>query len=123
MELCATDGTSQRDTRPGGERAIAPPARHRRSTACASERLLMAAAPAISDPTEPGSEPSRRAGSSGRAAALAQRLGLHYVSADLLCIGRRANGKGWIFVDKRGRRVRDARVISRLRRLAVPPAY
>lgn len=36
---------------------------------------------------------------------------------------RRRGGGGFIYVDARGRRVTDARVLARIRALAIPPAY
>jgi len=44
-------------------------------------------------------------------------------SADALTISRRVCGRGFSYHGKHGRRIRDPRVIARLARLAVPPAY
>ena len=57
------------------------------------------------------------------AAAAAKRLGLRYVTRDRLCIRRRRSGKSWSYLSARGRVIRDEKLIRRLQRLAVPPAY
>jgi DNA topoisomerase-1 len=62
-------------------------------------------------------------GASAGARALARRLGLRYVTTDALTIGRRRRGKSWCFVAADGRSIRDQKVVWRLKRLAVPPAY
>src|SRR3569623_3730964 len=54
---------------------------------------------------------------------LLRRRGLHYVTADELTISRRRRGAGFIFVNGTGRAPRDERLLYRLKRLAVPPAY
>lgn len=54
---------------------------------------------------------------------LLRRLGLRYVSASELTISRRRRGAGFIFVNGGGRALRDQRILYRLKRLAVPPAY
>lgn len=36
---------------------------------------------------------------------------------------RRRSGKGFVYVDDKGRRVTDERVLARIRTLAIPPAY
>ncbi|AXK82286.1 DNA topoisomerase IB [Pseudolabrys taiwanensis] len=50
-------------------------------------------------------------------------LGLRYATVEELTIRRRRNGTGFVYVNGRGRRLRDERTIYRLKRLAVPPAY
>jgi DNA topoisomerase-1 len=57
------------------------------------------------------------------AATMATRLGLHYVTSDSLTIRRRRQGKGWSYLSPAGRVIRDPKVVRRLSRLAVPPAY
>src|SRR5688572_11271137 len=57
------------------------------------------------------------------AAAIAKRLGLRYVSRDKLTIRRVRRGKGWSYLRASGRVIRDASIVKRLARLAVPPAY
>jgi len=52
-----------------------------------------------------------------------RRLGLRYVSVSELTISRRRRGAGFIFVNGGGRALRDQRILYRLKRLAVPPAY
>ena len=64
-----------------------------------------------------------RNGVSPTAVKLARRLGLHYVSSDVLSIRRRRRGKGWIYLAPNGRVIRRRAVVRRLASLAVPPAY
>ena len=54
---------------------------------------------------------------------LLREFGLHYVSAAELTIERRRRGKGFVYLNGRGRALRDQRTLYRLKRLAVPPAY
>ncbi|HEX4532859.1 MAG TPA: hypothetical protein VH000_01400 [Rhizomicrobium sp.] len=56
-------------------------------------------------------------------AALARRLGLTLATPEDLTIRRHKHGKGWRFTGPRGRTIRDAPTLTRLRRLAMPPAY
>ena len=55
--------------------------------------------------------------------SLARRLGLHMVKPDALTIRRARAGEGWAYTNARGRRINDPRVVARLNKLAVPPAY
>lgn len=55
--------------------------------------------------------------------SLAKKLNLHIVQADTLTIRREKAGDGWAFFGARGRQIRNRRVVQRLLRLAVPPAY
>lgn len=55
--------------------------------------------------------------------ALARKLGLHYVARESLSIRRRRRGRGWSYLDARGRLIRNPKIVRRLARLAVPPAY
>jgi DNA topoisomerase I len=48
---------------------------------------------------------------------------LRYVATDALSIRRRRSGKGWTYIGSNGRPIQDPRIIRRLARLAVPPAY
>ena len=57
------------------------------------------------------------------ASQLAKKLGLHMVTPEALTIQRAREGEGWVYTSVRGRRIRDARTIIRLNKLAVPPAY
>lgn len=57
------------------------------------------------------------------AASMAKRIGLRYVSRDQLTIRRERRGRGWRYVSASGRPIRNASVVRRLARLAVPPAY
>jgi DNA topoisomerase I len=57
------------------------------------------------------------------AAADAAAEGLHYVSDEDPGLRRSKRGKGFIYLDRRGRRVMRDDVIGRIRSLAIPPAY
>ena len=57
------------------------------------------------------------------AQVLAKRLGLRLVAADALSIRRRRCGKGWTYLDRDNRVIRDPAIVRRLASLAVPPAY
>ncbi len=57
------------------------------------------------------------------AAKLARKLGLRMVKPDALAIGRKRDGEGWSYWSARGRQITDKRVVQRLNRLAMPPAY
>jgi DNA topoisomerase-1 len=52
-----------------------------------------------------------------------RRLAVRPVAAKGLTISRRICGRGFSYHGKNGRRIRDPRVIDRLAKLAVPPAY
>jgi DNA topoisomerase I len=62
--------------------------------------------PIVSDPVE-----------SARAA------GLRYVTDQTPGIRRQRSGKGFVYVDPDGRRLRDAEELLRIKRLAIPPAW
>jgi DNA topoisomerase-1 len=64
-----------------------------------------------------------RNGAAPHAISLAKRLGLRYITTDALSIRRRRSGKGWAYIGSNGRPIQDPRIIRRLARLAVPPAY
>ena len=53
----------------------------------------------------------------------ARRAELHYVDANAVGIRRVRRGQGFRYVLPNGRRVQAARVLSRIRSLAVPPAW
>src|SRR4030095_16417451 len=53
----------------------------------------------------------------------AQAAGLRYVSDTQPGIRRRRAGKGFAYVGTDGKKIRDARELSRIRKLAIPPAY
>ncbi len=55
--------------------------------------------------------------------AAAKRLGLRHISTEALSIRRRRCGRGWAYVGADSRPIRDPKMIRRLARLAVPPAY
>ncbi len=56
-------------------------------------------------------------------AASAQAAGLKYTTDEGPGIGREPRGKEFAYRDARGRAVRDAPTIDRIRKLAIPPAY
>jgi DNA topoisomerase I len=49
--------------------------------------------------------------------------GLRYVCDDAPAIRRRRAGKGFVYLDARGKRVADPAVLNRIRSLVVPPAW
>ena len=49
--------------------------------------------------------------------------GLRYVCDDKPAIRRRRAGKGFVYLDAKGRRIADARVLRRIRALVIPPAW
>ena len=53
----------------------------------------------------------------------AREAGLRYVSDQLPGIRRKRQGKGFGYVEQSGRALRDAEQLTRIRRLAIPPAY
>src|SRR6201987_543296 len=77
---------------------------------------------------QPGSRPR---GSSLRSrdpgpvsvAKLARAHGLRLVKPEALTISRRRHGRGFAYYDADGVRLRDPAEVSRLAKLAVPPAY
>jgi DNA topoisomerase I len=72
----------------------------------------------------PGSPTSKsRNGATPHAIALAKRLGLRYVTTDALSIRRRRSGRSWLYIGIDGQPIQDPKIVRRLARLAVPPAY
>lgn len=55
--------------------------------------------------------------------AAAQRAGLRWVNDGEPGLTREVRGSGFVWRDSRGRLVRDATTLARLRKLAVPPAW
>jgi len=55
--------------------------------------------------------------------ALARKLGLRIAKREELSIRRERSGDGWIYRNRFNRRVTAKRLVQRLDRLAVPPAY
>jgi DNA topoisomerase-1 len=55
--------------------------------------------------------------------AAAKQLGLRHVTTEALSIRRRRCGRGWTYLEADSRLIRDPKMIRRLARLAVPPAY
>jgi len=49
--------------------------------------------------------------------------GLRYVCDDKPAIRRRRAGKGFVYLDSKGRRVGDPAILKRIRSLAIPPAW
>ena len=55
--------------------------------------------------------------------AAARAAKLHYVSDKRPGITRTRDGDGWVFHEPSGLPITDARVLGRIRKLAIPPAY
>jgi DNA topoisomerase-1 len=53
----------------------------------------------------------------------AKAAGLIYVSADSPGITRRRRGKGFVYLDERGKFVRDPQTLARIAALVIPPAW
>jgi len=53
----------------------------------------------------------------------ARAAGLRYVNDGEPGIGRRRAGRGFVYLDPRGRKLRAAATLARIRALAIPPAY
>ncbi len=49
--------------------------------------------------------------------------GLRYVCDDAPAIRRRRAGKGFVYLDAKGRRIADAAILQRIRSLVIPPAW
>lgn len=58
-----------------------------------------------------------------RASGSATTAGLVHVSDDARGLRRQRRGNGFIYLQPSGRRVTDSRVLERIRKLAIPPAY
>lgn len=56
-------------------------------------------------------------------AASARSAGLHYATDSKPGISRRRRGSGFVYLDAKGRFIRDRRLIGRIRHLAIPPAW
>ena len=67
--------------------------------------------------------PKLQAAQSTSVQALSRRFGLRVGEQDGLTIRRMKSGTGFRFVSAKGRPIRDAATLSRLKSLAVPPAY
>ena len=59
----------------------------------------------------------------GTADAIAASDGLRYSSDTESGIRRKGAGKGFAYIDSRGKRVTDEATLARIRKLAIPPAY
>lgn len=68
-----------------------------------------------------------RPGAAGDIAAggteAAQKVGLTYVTEDTPGLTRRRAGTGFAYLDANGKKVRDKKVLMRIRKLAIPPAW
>src|SRR5690242_19079070 len=53
----------------------------------------------------------------------AKSAGLHYISDGGRGITREKHGKDFVYLNTRGRRIRDVDTLTRIRNLAIPPAY
>jgi DNA topoisomerase-1 len=53
----------------------------------------------------------------------ARLAGLRYSSDDRPGFTRRRHGRGWVYRDVRGRRIRDPLIIKRIQSLVIPPAW
>jgi DNA topoisomerase-1 len=53
----------------------------------------------------------------------AEAVGLTYVTDDIPGIQRKKVGKGFVYTDEKGDRIRDQKTIRRIESLAIPPAY
>jgi DNA topoisomerase-1 len=53
----------------------------------------------------------------------AETAGLRYVTDEEPGIRRKRSGRGFTYVEPRGKTVRDARVVARIKSLAIPPAW
>jgi DNA topoisomerase I len=70
------------------------------------------------------SDSDRKAENSAVASsASAQEAGLHYTSDSRPGLTRQRAPEGFQYFDARGKRVRDAKILARIRRMAVPPAW
>jgi DNA topoisomerase-1 len=72
-----------------------------------------------------GRKPGSDAASEGAAAGIeaAQKIGLVYVTEDTPGLTRRRAGTGFAYLDAGGKAVRDKKVLMRVRKLAIPPAW
>jgi DNA topoisomerase-1 len=54
---------------------------------------------------------------------LARKLGLKIVRPEQLSLARKRRGDGFVYLDPKGRTIKDNSVLTRLKKLAMPPAY
>lgn len=59
---------------------------------------------------------------SGHEAGLTE-AGLRHGTVSALTIARRRQGRGFVYLDRKGRRISEPKVLDRIAALAVPPAY
>lgn len=69
------------------------------------------------------SPPDRREQRRRRHARQARTLGLRYVAAKDLSVRRRRRGSGFSYQNDGGRQLREPEAVSRIRSLAIPPAW
>lgn len=53
----------------------------------------------------------------------APAVALERVAVDALTVRRRRYGRGWVYLDGRGRSIRDQNTLARIRALGIPPTY
>jgi DNA topoisomerase-1 len=53
----------------------------------------------------------------------ARQAGLRYSSDERPGFTRRRHGRGWVYLDAQGRKLRDPSIIERIRSLVIPPAW
>jgi DNA topoisomerase-1 len=54
---------------------------------------------------------------------IAREAGLKIATPNDLTITRRRSGKGFFYIDEKGKRITDASLVGRIKSLAIPPAY
>ena len=107
------------------DQAAATPSRHsRRASAtggAAKDAAMKEAALEADLAAGSGAAAEREAVAEGR--QVAEAAGLVYVSDEEPGFTRQKSGKGWRFLDERGRTITDKAVRERVTKLGVPPAY
>jgi DNA topoisomerase I len=93
--------------------ARARASRPRKADEAAADRLRAAG----------GRKPGSGAAGEGAAAGAAQKVGLVYVTEETPGLTRRRAGSGFAYLDADGKAVRDKKVLTRIRKLAIPPAW
>jgi DNA topoisomerase I len=61
--------------------------------------------------------------SSNEAVHFAEEAGLRYVTDAVPGIRRQRKGEGFVYYDTKSRRIDDDRILSRIKKLVIPPAY
>jgi DNA topoisomerase-1 len=52
-----------------------------------------------------------------------KNAGLRYINEDDLCFKRRRNGKGFVYLDSEGEKIKSKKLIQRFESLVIPPAW